>query len=75
MLSKMIPVYLTKDSMPNQYETVIIEGGIGEWNGQEWKTLVGEDSGRTIIWPVIWWSPLLYLDNKIYQKGDHSNIL
>ena len=59
-VSKEICCYLTAETMPQRYRTVIVSGGIAMWTGKEWLTKTGGDSGRPIQWPVEWWTPLLY---------------
>ncbi len=63
-----IEIVLTKDRFPKEYETVIVDGGIAMWNGTIWTTRTGT-TGIPIAWPVLWWTPLLYLNDKL-PKGE-----
>ena len=53
-----IPIYFSKDVMPELHTLVIVQGGVAVWDGINWYTKV--DCSR-LIPPVEWWSPLIYM--------------
>jgi len=54
-----IEIYFTKDKMPPVGHIVIIEGGIAEYNGEDWISHTGGACGNKICWDVKWWTELI----------------
>lgn len=47
------------ERMPEEQTTVLVDGGIGYWNGEQWRSLTQQPyPGRIIEWEVTHWLPL-----------------
>ena len=48
----------SNEKKPEPNISVLVHGGLASWDGLVWKTQTGEDSGRVIQWPVMWWAEI-----------------
>jgi len=53
-----LEIHDASQEKPPVWQTVIVQGGIAHWDGSEWATETGSDSGRTITWTVEWWASI-----------------
>ena len=53
--SPWIPV---SESLPEEYELVVVPGGVATYHGDMWVTHTGIDQGGRILWEVTHWMPL-----------------
>ena len=61
-----IEIHFVKDKMPQNWEVVIVFGGIASFNGDHWISHTGESYKKRITWDVKWWAELIMtkdLDN------------
>jgi len=62
-MKSVTPFLVECDGPPNNFEIVIVAGGLGYWDGTKWmsseKSNYYSTSDRPIVWPVLWWLPLL----------------
>jgi hypothetical protein len=49
----------TSERMPDRNHHVIVEGGLAKWTGEKWVSLMSDTPYRTIIWEVLYWTPLI----------------
>ena len=65
-----IRIYKPSENLPKEFSIVLIEGGIGRWNGANWETMTGFDAGRAVEWEVEWWAPLIFRQSKLAEEAE-----
>lgn len=65
-LEIILKVYNADEIKPTTGRMVLVEGGCAYWDGENWRTLMGQDALSKfpiITWPVKWWADLPKLQN------------